>query len=86
MFEEQIEEIIEELRQKKRDEQGFCSTLEKFYFPYNELNKRLQVKFNIMQEIKNIIYNSANSKYGNFIYNKFTMKTQLNPEVMSTMN
>lgn len=55
-----------------------------FTIHFADFNIRMQEQFNIVNEISSLIYGGGQDKEM-FVYNEYTDKMQLNPEILSNL-
>ena len=77
LFEDTCDEVIAEIKKnmKQKGNSGTGEYINKhggYQFNFAELNSRIQVKFNVVEEIRKLIYDHSNPN--KFIYNSFTKK------------
>lgn len=90
LFDSTVNEMLTELKIKKQkavkngeDITVFVNKYGNYQNEFPLVNKNLQGKFLIMDEIQKIIYDQSPSK---FVYNSFTKKNQIAPIWMSKIN
>ena len=54
-----------------------------YQYHFADLNSRIQSKFQIVEEIRKLIYDHSNPN--KFVYNSFTKRKQLSPELTMTL-
>ena len=90
LFDQTVNEILNELKVKKQkavkngeDITVYVNKYGNYVTEFPLVNKNLQGRFLIMDEIQKIIYDQSPSK---FVYNSFTKKNQIAPSWMSKIN